>query len=199
MFSLLIMRDMILRKKYLLILLVCLSFTFVLCYLIFNLIPYNAKEYSLFGGFVSIRIFGLAVVIRILVELFNYKYSKWLYLFIAICSSILFFINSDLSNVWSKLNQYIILPTFMFLSIFGFVRTFSNKKLLFIFKYFGNISLEIYIIHVFVYNIFLQLSIKIGFFLTTWLGIIIYLFTILVTVLIIQMSKGTRLYKFIFR
>ncbi len=202
MFSLLLMRDFFMKKGKKLTGITLLSFIILSLYSVFNIIPYNATNYFILGMFTAIRYLGMAILLRFLTEKYiNNRLFIYIIIAFAIISSTLFFCLYNTNNflIIKKVNANILLPILMFLSIINIVKLLSNIQILNIFEKLGSISLEIYIIHVFIYNAFLIISIKLGYELNFWLGITTLALTIIATISIISITKKTRLYKFIFK
>lgn len=202
MFSLLILRDSLMNTKIGLLLVSLGSFIFLVLYSVFGIIPWECNQISVMGIFTAFRIFCLAVFSRILLMLAEQdKRIKWLYIGLGVVTSVSFFLFKNLEGgaVIKRLNEFVLMPCFIVASIICMVLYMERYKISKIFIWFGKYSLEIYLFHIFIYNIIYRLFLIFDINLNFVSGICAYLLTLLITYSIIIITRNTKIYNFIFK
>lgn len=197
MFSLLLLRNYILNKSTIVILLsVVLSLALFAAIKIFNF----RINIDFLGLVTAATYFSIAVISRYLYERFyNKKYFQSISIITFALSTILFFLLYPMQCTLFSIVRFAILPIsalFTFIFIIGGLQNSFLEKIL---DYFGKESLPIYMIHVFVYNILLMIIQKLQMPLDISSGIISLLLTTAITVLIIFLCKKINIYRYIFQ
>lgn len=198
MFSILLMRDWSNGRNMLPVLLVSIII-FVLAR-VFDL--FTLYEINWFAGAgIAIAYYSVAIIARVICNRLNVeiKYGK-LVTAIAIISSILFFVFSDSfsASLLFKLNAWLIMPLSIFASLYFGVRFMKDTKMTKGIVYLGKHSLAIYMLHMFIYNVFELIIYKYDFPLNFIVGLISYLATIMFTLMLIWLLEKARLDKILF-
>lgn len=204
MFFLLILRDSFLRNKSILVPLTVVSMALLFLNRFYVISFYDIYEYTILGIWPAVTYFGAAVILRLIIPYSNNKIARLTYVMVAIISSIIFFLTQDISyNYILKylvmFNNEILLLFIIFLAIITIAKALTSSKISKIFEYLGTISLEIYIIHVFIYNLCLFTFIKFDIPLSLVSGIFALIITISLSVFFTHIAKNTKAYKFIFK
>lgn len=90
------------------------------------------------------------------------------------------------------------MPLSIFTSLYYMVRIMHDSLVTKCLIYFGKHSLAIYMVHVFVYNALQSVVQYIGMPFNIYVGLLLYLVTLLVTIVIILLLKTVKVYKVIF-
>lgn len=150
---------------------------------------------------VAITYFSLAVTCRYIYERFSDKqYFNIISIIIFITTSIIFFIQPILlpREVFLFL-QWIILPISALYSLIVLVSKVKNICIKKILEWFGQESLPVYMIHVFVYNALFIAVQKFAMPLDIITGTVTFVLTIALTALIIFTTKRWHLYNLLFK
>ncbi len=200
MFSLLLLRNYLLNKKNnVLLLSVALSFVLFTSARVFNAVSFYHCKFIVFGGMIATAYFSLAVISRYLYEkLSDKRYFKLISISTFAISTAIFFSYSPMSNIPFNAIRYAILPISALFTFIIFVNNLRNTYIVNVLEYFGKESLPIYMIHVFIYNFIMILIQKAQIPLDLLSGIISFILTIAITLLIIHLCKKTRIYKYLF-
>lgn len=202
MFSLILLRNILFNKKYKTALIITTIISAVL-FVIFRILLLKSTYTVAFiaGSVVAIVYFSLAVTTRWIYEnLRNKKHFNTISVIIFIITSIIFFVFLQNKSVLYNFSRRCLLPISALFTIFTILKYIkADTNIYKIFSYCGQESLPIYMIHIFVYNILYQLAKKANIDIGVISGIITYILTIGITILIIQLCKRINIYKFIFK
>lgn len=198
MFSFLILRDWSNNRK-------CV-FLFLFSIIIFA----GARLYGAFtlydiNWFVGIGVSAAYYFVAVLGRwLCMQLHTKDLYgvlsILITVLTSISFFVfRNSYNGYWLyNLNAWLIMPLSIFTSLYYMVRIMHDSLVTKCLIYFGKHSLAIYMVHVFVYNALQSVVQYIGMPFNIYVGLLLYLVTLLVTIVIILLLKTVKVYKVIF-
>ena len=162
----------------------------------------DAGRFLVLGVIPALSYFSIAYIIRFILEKIINNQRIWLiFIFLGILSTLIFFYldNWNVNQYIERIYSRFFLAISMFLSICILAKKYSSKVIFRLFEYLGTISMEIYIIHIFIYNALLLLLLKINASLNISSGFIVLFITIFVTLFIVRCTKDTKIYKFIFK
>ena len=188
-FTILLMRNYVLPHKWnwLKIFVFSISVVFLLMKVSYSGFRLGDNKLFICGSYVAITYFSLTVVARLVyANLRNNRFFGVVVALAFVISSICFF-SINVPQYVANMNAHIILPISAFFFIVVIVDRLPNNILTTCLTYIGRISLPLYMIHIFVENALLLIAKRFVDNLSIGIGILILMFTIVLSLLIIKL------------
>ena len=142
----------------------------------------DSSYWSISGSWAALRTFGLCLICRLLFESFASKpFYKVCIMLSFIGATLLYFVFYKYDRTFTYLMEYGILPfiAFQFLGVCAYLKKGYSRLML----YLGRHSLNIYLIHLLVYNVLVVIIRYFSFKPTIFVGLLVYFATLSLTLL----------------
>lgn len=204
MFTLLFFRNLFisLKNKYLYVFFSLSLISFLIFYGFQIIYSLDAGRFLVFGAIPALSYFSIAYIVRFIFEkTINNQRFRRTFICLGILSTLIFFYfdNCDINKYIEQIFSRFFLAISVFLCICVLVKMYSDKVFFRLFEFLGGISMEIYLIHIFIYNALLLLLLKMNVELNFFSGLIVLFVTMFVTLSIVKCTRNTKIYKFIFK